>query len=142
MDVLLEVEEIVVIAVKWGYKVVVIMDYGNVQFFLYGYKAVKKVGIQLIYGMEVNIVEDCVFIVYNEVEMDLLEVIYVVFDVEMIGFLVIYNDLIQVAVFKMYKGNVIVEFDEFINFGYFLLVFIIELIGIIDDYVKNVKLLE
>ncbi len=29
----------------------------------------------------------------------------------------IYNDLIQVAASKMYKGNVIEEFDEFIDPG-------------------------
>ena len=34
------------------------------------------------------------------------------------GFPAIYNDLIQVAASKMYKGNVIAEFDEFINPGH------------------------
>ena len=52
---------------------------------------------------------------YNEVEMDLSEATYVVFDVETTGLSAIYNDLIQVAAAKMYKGNVIAEFDEFIN---------------------------
>ena len=62
--------------------------------------------------------EDRVPIVYNEVEMNLSEATYVVFDVETTGLSAIYNDLIQVAASKMYKGNVIAEFDEFINFGH------------------------
>ena len=139
MDALPEVEEIVGTAAKWGHKAVAITDHGNVQSFPHGYKAAKKAGIQLIYGMEANIVEDRVPIVYNEVEMNLSEATYVVFDVETTGLSAIYNDLIQVAASKMYKGNIIAEFDEFINPGYPLSAFTTELTGITDDHVKNAK---
>ncbi|MFS9009530.1 PolC-type DNA polymerase III [Streptococcus infantis] len=139
MDALPEVEEIVETAAKWGHKAVAITDHGNVQSFPHGYKAAKKAGIQLIYGMEANIVEDRVPIVYNEVEMDLSEATYVVFDVETTGLSAIYNDLIQVAASKMYKGNIIAEFDEFINPGHPLSAFTTELTGITDDHVKNAK---
>jgi len=142
MDALPEVEEIVATAAKWGHKAVAITDHGNVQSFPHGYKAAKKAGIQLIYGMEANIVEDRVPIVYNEVEKDLSEATYVVFDVETTGLSAIYNDLIQVAASKMYKGNVIAEFDEFINPGHPLSAFTTELTGITDDHVKNAKPLE
>ena len=142
MDALPEVEKIVETAAKWGHKAVAITDHGNVQSFPHGYKAAKKAGIQLIYGMEANIVEDRVPIVYNEVEMELSEATYVVFDVETTGLSAIYNDLIQVAASKMYKGNVIAEFDEFINPGYPLSAFTTELTGITDDHVKNAKPLE
>ena len=139
MDALPEVEELVAKAAKWGHKAVAITDHGNVQSFPHGYKAAKKAGIQLIYGMEANIVEDRVPIVYNEVEMDLSEATYVVFDVETTGLSAIYNDLIQVAASKMYKGNIIAEFDEFINPGHPLSAFTTELTGITDDHVKNAK---
>lgn len=139
MDALPEVEEIVGTAAKWGHKAVAITDHGNVQSFPHGYKAAKKAGIQLIYGMEANIVEDRVPIVYNEMEMDLSEATYVVFDVETTGLSAIYNDLIQVAASKMYKGNIIAEFDEFINPGHPLSAFTTELTGITDDHVKNAK---
>ena len=139
MDALPEVEELVAKAAKWGHKAVAITDHGNVQSFPHGYKAAKKAGIQLIYGMEANIVEDRVPIVYNELEMDLSEATYVVFDVETTGLSAIYNDLIQVAASKMYKGNIIAEFDEFINPGHPLSAFTTELTGITDDHVKNAK---
>ena len=139
MDALPEVEEIVGTAAKWGHKAVAITDHGNVQSFPHGYKAAKKAGIQLIYGMEANIVEDRVPIVYNEVELNLSEATYVVFDVETTGLSAIYNDLIQVAASKMYKGNIIAEFDEFINPGHPLSAFTTELTGITDDHVKNAK---
>ena len=57
---------------------VAITDHGNVQSFPHGFKAAKKAGIQLIYGMEANIVEDKVPITYNEVDLDLNEATYVV----------------------------------------------------------------
>ncbi|MFS9155725.1 PolC-type DNA polymerase III [Streptococcus infantis] len=139
MDALPEVEEIVGTAAKWGHKAVAITDHGNVQSFPHGYKAAKKAGIQLIYGMEANIVEDRVPIVYNEVEMDLSEATYVVFDVETTGLSAIYNDLIQVAASKMYKGNIVAEFDEFINPRHPLSAFTTELTGITDEHVKNAK---
>ena len=142
MDALPEVEELIATAAKWGHKAVAITDHGNVQSFPHGYKAAKKAGIQLIYGMEANIVEDRVPIAYNEVEMDLSEATYVVFDVETTGLSAIYNDLIQVAASKMYKGNIIAEFDEFINPGHPLSAFTTELTGITDDHVKNAKSLE
>ena len=139
MDALPEVEELVAKAAKWCHKAVAITDHGNVQSFPHGYKAAKKAGIQLIYGMEANIVEDRVPIVYNEVEMDLSEATYVVFDVETTGLSAIYNDLIQVAASKMYKGNIVAEFDEFINPGHHLSAFTTELTGITDEHVKNAK---
>ena len=139
MDALPEVEELIATAAKWGHKAVAITDHGNVQSFPHGFKAAKKAGIQLIYGMEANIVEDRVPIAYNEVEMDLSEATYVVFDVETTGLSAIYNDLIQVAASKMYKGNIIAEFDEFINPGHPLSAFTTELTGITDDHVKNAK---
>ena len=139
MDALPEVEELVAKAAKWGHKAVAITDHGNVQSFPHGYKAAKKAGIQLIYGMEANIVEDRVPITYNEVDLDLHEATYVVFDVETTGLSAIYNDLIQVAASKMHKGNIIAEFDEFINPGHPISAFTTDLTGITDDHVRNAK---
>lgn len=67
--------------------------------------------------------------------MDLIEVIYVVFDVEIIGLLVVYDMIIEFVVVKMKEGEIIDWFEWFVNFYYFLFVIIIELMGIIDDMV-------
>ena len=142
MDALPEVEELVAKAASWGHKAVAITDHANVQSFPHGFKAAKKAGIQLIYGMEANIVEDSVPIVYNGQDIELKEATYVVFDVETTGLSAVYNDLIQVAASKMYKGNVIAEFDEFIDPGHPLSAFTTELTGITDDHVRGAKPLE
>ncbi|MGT2667333.1 PolC-type DNA polymerase III [Streptococcus rifensis] len=139
MDALPTVEDLVDRAADWGHTALAITDHGNVQSFPHGYKQAKKRGIKLIYGMEANIVEDCVPIVYNAADVDLADATYVVFDVETTGLSAVYNDLIQIAASKMHKGNVIEEFDEFINPGHPLSAFTTDLTGITDEHVKNAR---
>ncbi|MET3558912.1 DNA polymerase-3 subunit alpha (Gram-positive type) [Streptococcus rupicaprae] len=142
MDALPTVEDLVDRAADWGHTALAITDHGNVQSFPHGYKQAKKRGLKLIYGLEANIVEDRVPIAYNEADVDLADATYVVFDVETTGLSAIYNDLIQIAASKMHKGNIIAEFDEFINPGHPLSAFTTDLTGITDDHVRNAKPLE
>lgn len=142
MDALSPVEDLVARAAKWGHKAIAITDHGNVQSFPHGYHAARKAGIKALFGMEANIVEDSVPIVYNEVDISLSDATYVVFDVETTGLSAVYNNLIQIAASKMHKGNVIAEFDEFINPGHPLSQFTTDLTGITDEHVRNAKPLE
>lgn len=142
MDAITPVEDLIARAAKWGHKAIAITDHGNVQSFPHGYHAARKAGIKVLFGMEANIVEDSVPIVYNESDLALSEATYVVFDVETTGLSAVYNHLIQIAASKMYKGNVIAEFDEFINPGHPLSQFTTDLTGITDEHVRNSKPLE
>lgn len=139
MDALPTVEELIDKAAEWGHPAIAITDHGNVQSFPHGYHRAKKLGIKAIFGLEANIVEDKVPITYNEVSMPLKEATYVVFDVETTGLSAVNNDLIQIAASKMYKGNIIEQFDEFINPGYPLSAFTTELTGITDNHVRGSK---
>lgn len=139
MDALPTVEDLVATAAKWGHKAVAITDHGNVQSFPHGYHAARKKAIKPIFGLEANIVEDKVPIAYNPVDMDLNEATYVVFDVETTGLSAVNNDLIQIAASKMYKGNIVEQFDEFIDPGYPLSAFTTELTGITDNHVRGSK---
>lgn len=87
----------------------------------------------MIYGMEVNFVDDGVLIVYNVVYCLFEEEIYVVFDVEMIGLFVVYDIIIELVVVKVKGGEIIDKFEVFVNLYCLFFVIIIELIGIIDD---------
>lgn len=142
MDALPAVEDLVARAAAWGHKAVAITDHGNVQSFPHGYHAARKAGIKPIFGMEANIVEDSVPIVYNETDLVLSDATYVVFDVETTGLSAVNNALIQIAASKMYKGNIIAEFDEFIDPGHPLSQFTTELTGITDQHVQGSKPLE
>lgn len=142
MDALPAVEDLVARAAAWGHKAVAITDHGNVQSFPHGYHAARKAGIKPLFGMEANIVEDSVPIVYNEADMVLSDATYVVFDVETTGLSAVNNALIQIAASKMHKGNIIAEFDEFIDPGHPLSKFTTELTGITDEHVRGSKPLE
>lgn len=139
MDAMPTVEDLIDTAARFGHTAIAITDHGNVQSFPHGYKKAKKAGIKAIFGLEANIVEDSVPITYNEVPMALKEATYVVFDVETTGLSAVNNDLIQIAASKMYKGNVIEQFDEFIDPGHPLSAFTTELTGITDNHVRGAK---
>ncbi|WP_294053984.1 PolC-type DNA polymerase III, partial [Streptococcus sp.] len=139
MDAMPTVEELIDTAASWGHTAVAITDHANVQSFPHGYHRAKKAGIKAIFGLEANLVEDKVPIVYNSEELELKEATYVVFDVETTGLSAVHNDLIQIAASKMHKGNIIEQFDEFINPGYPLSAFTTELTGITDNHVKGAK---
>ncbi|MEX2784083.1 PolC-type DNA polymerase III [Streptococcus sp. H49] len=139
MDALPTVEQLIDTAAKWGHRAVAITDHGNVQSFPHGYHRAKQAGIKAIFGLEANIVEDKVPIVYHPVTMDLHEATYVVFDVETTGLSAVNNDLIQIAASKMFKGNIVEQFDEFIDPGHPLSAFTTELTGITDNHVKGAK---
>ncbi|WP_170237704.1 PolC-type DNA polymerase III [Streptococcus hyovaginalis] len=139
MDALPTVEELIDKAAEWGHSAIAITDHANVQSFPHGYHRARKLGIKAIFGMEANIVEDSVPITYNEVSMPLKEATYVVFDVETTGLSAVNNDLIQIAASKMHKGNIIEQFDEFIDPGHPLSAFTTELTGITDQHVQGSK---
>lgn len=139
MDALPTVEKLIDTAVKWGHPAIAITDHANVQSFPHGYHRARKAGIKAIFGLEANIVEDKVPISYAPVSLDLHEATYVVFDVETTGLSAVNNDLIQIAASKMYKGNIIEQFDEFINPGHPLSAFTTELTGITDNHLIGAK---
>lgn len=139
MDALPTVEDLIDTAKRFGHKAIAITDHANVQSFPHGYHKARKAGIKAIFGLEANIVEDSVPITYNEVPMALKEATYVVFDVETTGLSAVNNDLIQIAASKMYKGNIVEQFDEFIDPGHPLSAFTTELTGITDNHVRGAK---
>lgn len=139
MDALPDVGDLVAQAAKWGHKAIAITDHSGVQSYPHAHSAGKKHGVKIIYGLEANLVEDKIDMVYNEADRDLYESTYVVFDVETTGLSANNNDLIQIAATKMHKGNPIAEFDEFINPGYALSDFTTQLTGITNEHVQNAK---
>src|SRR5699024_8837852 len=126
-------------AAKFGHKAIAITDHAGLQAYPEAHQAGKKHGVKIIYGVEANLVEDKIPVVFNEEDVNMYESTYVVFDVETTGLSAVHNDLIQIAGTKMHKGNPIGEFDEFINPGYAISDFTTELTGITQDHLKNAK---
>ncbi len=139
MDSVVEVKDLVETAAKWGHEAVAITDHAGVYAFPEAYEASKEHDIQVIYGLEADLVDDGAPIAMNLADIDLDEASYVIFDVETTGLSAIYDSIIELGAVKMYKGNVIEEYQEFIDPGKQLSAFTTELTGITNEMVKGSK---
>lgn len=139
MDATITATDLVEQAAKWGHKAIAITDHGVAQSYPDAHSTGKKHNVKIIYGLEANLVDDGVPIAYNVSDDHLPEATYVVFDVETTGLSAIYDNIIELAAVKMHKGNIIEEFQEFIDPGHPLSDTTINLTGITDDMVKGSK---
>ncbi len=124
-------------AAEWGHEAVAITDHGGVQGFPEAYYASLDHNIKVIYGVEANIVDDGVPIVYNAVDKPLADLEYVVFDVETTGLSSVYDTIIEIAGVKMKNGEIIDRFDSFANPHKPLPEKIVEITKITDDMLKD-----
>ncbi|MGX7395554.1 PolC-type DNA polymerase III [Carnobacterium mobile] len=139
MDATNNVTDLVAQAAKWGHPAIAITDHAGAQSFPDAFHAGQKHGVKILYGIEANIVDDGVPIAYNSQNIELSEATYIVFDVETTGLSAVYNKIIELSAVKMYKGNVIEKFEQFIDPGHPLSQTTINLTGITDDMVRGSK---
>lgn len=137
MDAVVTASALVEQAAKWGHPAIAITDHANVQAFPDAYAAGKKNGIKVIFGMEINLVDDGVPIAYDEAHRKLEDDTYVVFDVETTGLSAVYNKIIELAGVKIRGGEVIDTFERFANPHHPLSAITTNLTGITDDMVKD-----
>ena len=139
MDATNSITELAQRAHQWGQPALAVTDHGNVQAFPEGFKAANKFGIKMLYGMEANVVDDGIPLVYNENHDVLLDNTYVIFDVETTGLSAIYDKVIELSAVKMKDGNVLERFDEFIDPGFPLSEQTTQLTSITDEMVHGSK---
>lgn len=137
MDAIASSEDIVKRAADWGHKAVAITDHSAAQAFPFAYNAGQKYGVKILYGVEVNLVDEGNPIAYNLRDENLKDAEYVVFDTETTGLSAVYDSIIEVGAVKMKNGQVIDRFDKFINPGHSLSELIINLTSITDDMLKD-----
>jgi DNA polymerase-3 subunit alpha (Gram-positive type) len=129
-------------AAKWGHKAIAITDHSTVQSFPDANKAAKKHGIQVMYGVEANVVNDSAPIVMNACDLDLRTATYIVFDVETTGLSVVNNRLIEIAGVKIENGKEVARFAELINPHVPIPYNITQLTNIDDSMVKDAPTIE
>ncbi|SEM39175.1 DNA polymerase-3 subunit alpha [Ligilactobacillus sp. WC1T17] len=139
MDATNSISDYVKQAAKWGQKALAITDHSTLQAFPEAHAAGQKNGVKIIYGVEVNMVEDSQPIAYNEQHLELKHATYVIFDTETTGLSAEYNKVIELAAVKMRDGEKIAEFEEFIDPGHPLSQTTINLTHITDEMVKGSK---
>ncbi|MFC0229900.1 PolC-type DNA polymerase III [Bhargavaea ullalensis] len=142
MDAVVSAGEIVAQAAKWGHPAVAITDHANVQGFPDAYTAGQKHGIKVIFGLEANIVNDGVPVAYEEVDRNLDDAEYIVFDVETTGLSAVYDKIIELAAVRVKDGEIIDTFESFSDPGHPLSATTIDLTGITDDMVRGTPQIE
>ena len=137
MDAVSSVGNLVAQAKKWGHKAIAITDHAGAQSFPEAFGAGQKNDVKILYGVEVNLVDDGVPIAYNEKDILLEDATYVVFDVETTGLSAVYNTIIELAAVKMKDGEIIDRFESFANPHHRLSATTINLTGITDEMVQE-----
>lgn len=137
MDAVTSAADLVKRAADWEQPAIAITDHSTVQSFPFAYTAGKKLGIKVIYGVEINLVDEGEPIAYNLRDQKLEGAEYVVFDTETTGLSAVYDSVIELAATKMKDGKVIDRFDEFIDPGHPLSQTTINLTSIKDDMVRG-----
>lgn len=140
MDGMTSITDYVNRAKDWGHTAIAVTDHAGLQAYPEAHTAAGKAGIKMIYGVEVNLVDDGTPVAYNADEpRDLAAAEYVVFDIETTGLSAVYDKIIEIAAVKMKDGKVIDEFEELLDPGFPLSEFTINLTHITDDMVHGSK---
>ncbi len=132
---------------KMGYKAVAITDHNGVQSFPDAFHAVNKInkGIEdpnerfkVLYGIELNMIEDSIDIVKRPIDMPSIDATYCVFDFETTGFNAGGGDtIIEIGAVLIKNGEIIDRFDELIDPGRPLPKKITEITSITDAMLKG-----
>lgn len=121
----------------WGHEAIAITDHSVVQAFPEAMNSGAKNGIKIIYGMEINLVDDYEEIIkdreYLSDEVDN----FVVFDVETTGFSSKNDKIIEIGAVKIKNGEIVDSFNTLINPEEPLKDEIIALTGITDSMLTN-----
>ena len=139
--------ELVSNAIEAGYRGVAITDHNGCQAFPISYQLIRahnkkienvKDHFKGLYGTELTLVDDTVYVVVRPNDLPLEGTTYVVFDTETTGFNAAGEDqMIEIGAVKLKDGEIIDRFDELINPGYHIPDHISELTCITDDMVKD-----
>lgn len=142
MDGIGTISEYVKAAASWGHKAIAITDRGNVQSFPEAQMASTSNNIKMIYGVELNMVEPMLDIVYNEKDVSIEHATYVSFDLETTGLSVVHDGITEFGAVKIRHGEVIERLQSFINPGKLISTRISNLTSITNDMVANAPTIE
>lgn len=146
MDSVCDTKALVKLAYSLGHRGIAITDHSVLQAYPDLYNTVKALNkgkpdeehFKVIYGAELNVIDDKFKIIYNKKEnVDLLSQTFVVFDTETTGLNPGLDSLIEIGAVKYQNGAVIDRFDELINPKRKLPYFITKLTHITDEMLQD-----
>ena len=139
-DSVLEVADYVRRASEYGYTALAITDHYNIHGLPDFYSACKTYNIKPIFGVEAGLVDEDKFkIALSDADINLSDATYVVYDLETTGLSSNYNEIIEVSACKVYRGQIIDEFSEYVKPVGIISEFITKLTSITNEDVMNAK---
>ncbi|MFZ5818073.1 MAG: PolC-type DNA polymerase III [Bacillota bacterium] len=116
MDGMIDPEELVKTAIKWGHRAVAVTDHGVTQAFPAASHVKLPEGFKLLYGCELYLVDDGTAIIARPPRgVPLREAEFVVLDIETTGFSPIGDDIIEVGAVRYRNGEISDSFQRFIR---------------------------
>ena len=143
MDGITPVKDLIKRAMKWGMKSIAITDHGSVQAFPDAHKmlGVNNPDMKVIYGVEAYLVPDKVPAVSNPKGQD-LDTTYCVLDLETTGLSFRTEKITEIGIMKVKNGEVIDEFECFVNPEKPIPQRVVEVTNITDDMVKDAETID
>lgn len=142
MDAVSSFEQYASLATSWGHRALAVTDHATVQAYPEVAKVAKKYGIDVLYGLEANVIDDSIPIVSDADGRSLADATFIVFDVETTGLSAKYQQLIEIAAVKVHQGQIIDEFSSFIRPLRSIPAGITQLTGITDAMVQDAPLVQ
>ncbi len=143
MDAVTPVKDLIKRAMKWGMKSIAITDHGVVQAFPDAHKMLgfDNPDMKIIYGVEAYLVPDQTSIVSTPRGQD-LHTTYCVLDLETTGLSFRTEKITEVGIMKVKDGEVIDEFECFVNPEKPIPQKVVEVTNITDDMVKDAETID
>ncbi len=143
MDAITPAKDLIKRAMKWGMKSIAITDHGSVQAFPDAHKmlGVNNPDMKVIYGVEAYLVPDKVPAVSNS-RGQKLDTTYCVLDLETTGLSFRTEKITEIGIMKVKNGEVIDEFECFVNPEKPIPQRVVEVTNITDDMVKDAETID
>lgn len=143
MDAVTSAEDLLKRAISWGWNAIAITDHGVVQSFPEAHKYLGKVGdaIKVIYGVEAYFVPDKDPSVVYPRKQD-IDGEYCVLDLETTGLSFRTEKITEVGIIKIRNGEIVDEFECFVNPERPIPPEVVEVTNITDDMVKDAETID
>ncbi|MEN3008131.1 PolC-type DNA polymerase III [Pseudothermotoga sp.] len=142
LDSVLDIEDYVKTATKWGWKAIALTDHGVVQAIPQFFEVCRSHGIKPIFGMEAYLVNDMEPVILSGDDVDIKTNSYIVVDLETTGLHPMFNEIIEIGAVRIENGEISDEFHTLVRPKEKLDSFTVQFTSITDEMLQDQPPLE